>query len=265
MTRLKAVTRVRAREDSVEHLIGRSTSAALTEFARCQSHAFLSQTLNDECHPVTNKLQDSLELAAEPHSRPERRSAHPTLADIYERVALAGAGSLALQNGFHVDAREAAISFMLHATASESTAHAIVKDFTGHVGRVSSTPVSSIHSNHWAEVLQGVPDTITPVKAHLVYVQTRRQTALALSSTNLVWNSVPVANDPHWARKRAPVPPHPVLVNYSTTFGPNVFAQENWQGRTAWLNNYRPKSSTEWPQLTFDFAYNPKAAVQRVI
>ncbi|EJD38353.1 hypothetical protein AURDEDRAFT_116550 [Auricularia subglabra TFB-10046 SS5] len=270
---------------------------------------------------------------------------HPTLADVYqhncERVTLAGAAGPALQNGFHLDAREAAISFMLHATPSESTADAIVKDFAGHVGRVSSTPVSSIHGNHWAEVLEGVPDTVSPVKAHLAYVQTPTADGTG-SELNLVWklevemednwydaavsafdssvvlsvadwvsdsplypapvgplkkdgphvynvfpwgvndptegkraklserpdalaspfgwHSIPVANDPHSASKRAPIPPYPVLVNYSTTFGPNVFAQENWQGRSAWLNNYRPESSTEWPQLTFDFPYNPKAA-----
>lgn len=72
------------------------------------------------------------------------------------------------------------------------------------------------------------------------------------------WHSIPADNDPSVRARKAPVPSDPVWLNYSTTFGNNVFAQENWEGRSAWLNNDRPPSDSKWPHLTFDFEYDPK-------
>lgn len=76
------------------------------------------------------------------------------------------------------------------------------------------------------------------------------------------WHSIPADNDPSVRSRKsaAPIPSDPVWVNYSTTFGPNVFAQENWEGRSAWLSNDRPESSTKWPKLTFDYPYDPKTS-----
>ena len=73
------------------------------------------------------------------------------------------------------------------------------------------------------------------------------------------WHSIAAANDPAVTSRLAPTPPRQTLVNYTTTFGNNVFAQENWEGRGAWLDNYRPKSTSKWPNLTFDYKYDPKA------
>ncbi|KZV98936.1 hypothetical protein EXIGLDRAFT_739121 [Exidia glandulosa HHB12029] len=269
---------------------------------------------------------------------------HRALPDVYahncERLSQAASiAGPAPSNGFHLDAREAAVSFMLHATARESLADEITKDFKGHVERVTSTPVASLHGNHWAELLEGVPDTVSPVKANLAYVQTPSADGTS-SELNLVWklevemednwyeaavsafdssvilsvadwvsdspmyaqpqgplnkdgphvynvfpwgvndptdgeraklspqpdaiaspfgwHSIPADNDPSVRARKAPVPSDPVWLNYSTTFGNNVFAQENWEGRSAWLNNDRPPSDSKWPHLTFDFEYDPK-------
>ncbi|KAF9005061.1 extracellular elastinolytic metallo proteinase [Cyathus striatus] len=43
--------------------------------------------------------------------------------------------------------------------------------------------------------------------------------------------------------------------NYTTTWGNNVFAQENWEGQNSFVNNYRPDGGVD---KKFEFKYSPK-------
>ena len=47
----------------------------------------------------------------------------------------------------------------------------------------------------------------------------------------------------------------PTYRNTSTTWGNNVFAHENWEGRNNWVHNYRPDAG---PDMVFDYPYDPK-------
>ena len=67
------------------------------------------------------------------------------------------------------------------------------------------------------------------------------------------WHAIPYANDPqstHVRRKGGEF-----WRNTTTTWGNNVFAQENWEGANAFINNYRPDGGEE---KNFDFKYKPK-------
>jgi extracellular elastinolytic metalloproteinase len=44
--------------------------------------------------------------------------------------------------------------------------------------------------------------------------------------------------------------------NTTVTWGNNVFAHENWEGRNAYLSNYRPDGGED---LKFDYVYNPQS------
>ncbi|KAL1741139.1 Fungalysin metallopeptidase-domain-containing protein [Schizophyllum fasciatum] len=67
------------------------------------------------------------------------------------------------------------------------------------------------------------------------------------------WHSVPFENDPTFDSTRAK--PRGFWRNTTTTYGNNVFAQENWEGRNAYLDNYRPDAGKS---LAFDYKYKPK-------
>ncbi|KAH6901491.1 extracellular elastinolytic metallo proteinase [Coprinopsis sp. MPI-PUGE-AT-0042] len=67
------------------------------------------------------------------------------------------------------------------------------------------------------------------------------------------WHALPYANDPqstHVRRKGGEF-----WRNTTTTWGNNVFAQENWEGANSFINNYRPDGGAE---RNFDFKYKPK-------
>jgi extracellular elastinolytic metalloproteinase len=68
------------------------------------------------------------------------------------------------------------------------------------------------------------------------------------------WHALPVANDPQ-NDFAAPKAGADKWRNTTTTYGNNVFAHENWEGRNAWLDNYRPDAGKD---LKFDFHYAPK-------
>ena len=68
------------------------------------------------------------------------------------------------------------------------------------------------------------------------------------------WHSLPFANDPQSANIRLSKDAAKIR-NTTTTWGNNVFAHENWEGRNAWVNNYRPDGGLD---MSFDFTYNPK-------
>ncbi|KAL1701153.1 Fungalysin metallopeptidase-domain-containing protein [Schizophyllum commune] len=67
------------------------------------------------------------------------------------------------------------------------------------------------------------------------------------------WHSIPFENDPTFDATRAK--PKGFWRNTTTTYGNNVFAQENWEGRNAYLDNYRPDAGSD---LAFDYKYEPK-------
>lgn len=66
------------------------------------------------------------------------------------------------------------------------------------------------------------------------------------------WHSIPVANDPSQHDDRRPVSGQ--FRETTTTWGNNVFAQENWEGQNRYVSNYRPDS----PELAFHYTYDPK-------
>ncbi|KAF5378931.1 hypothetical protein D9757_008746 [Collybiopsis confluens] len=67
------------------------------------------------------------------------------------------------------------------------------------------------------------------------------------------WHSLPYNNDPIYKG----APQKEFYHNTTTTIGNNVFAQENWEGQNAYVNNYRPDIGGA---SVYDFKYNPKKA-----
>ncbi|KAJ1303751.1 hypothetical protein OPQ81_008175 [Rhizoctonia solani] len=65
----------------------------------------------------------------------------------------------------------------------------------------------------------------------------------------LGWHSVPAANDPFGGN---PDSEKDKIVNYTSTIGNNVIAQENWDRSEDWRSNARPDGG---PNLFFDFPY----------
>ncbi|KAJ3773043.1 Fungalysin metallopeptidase-domain-containing protein [Lentinula raphanica] len=68
------------------------------------------------------------------------------------------------------------------------------------------------------------------------------------------WHTLPFANDPSYKGVK---PSDEFYRNTSTTFGNNVFAQENWEGQNAYLYNYRPDAGSS---SVYDYQYKPKAS-----
>jgi extracellular elastinolytic metalloproteinase len=58
------------------------------------------------------------------------------------------------------------------------------------------------------------------------------------------WHSIPFSVDPSITSVRRPVPTPEFWRNTTTTWGNNVFAQENWEGLNSFIPNYRPNSPT---------------------
>ncbi|KAH9475195.1 Extracellular metalloproteinase MEP [Psilocybe cubensis] len=67
------------------------------------------------------------------------------------------------------------------------------------------------------------------------------------------WHSIPYANDPSFRGARLPT--KDFYRNTTTTWGNNVFAQENWQGQNSYIDNYRPEAGKS---KKFDFEYDPQ-------
>ncbi|KAG6887494.1 hypothetical protein C0992_012040 [Termitomyces sp. T32_za158] len=67
------------------------------------------------------------------------------------------------------------------------------------------------------------------------------------------WHALPYTHDPSFSD--AARPKRGFWHNTTTTWGNNVFAQENWEGRNAYKDNYRPDAG---PHKVFDFSYRPK-------
>ena len=67
----------------------------------------------------------------------------------------------------------------------------------------------------------------------------------------LGWHSLPVANDPYSDDNA----PGSSIRNTTVTWGNNVFAHENWDGRNSFVSNYRPDGGED---LKFDYVYDPQ-------
>ncbi|KAJ7902818.1 Fungalysin metallopeptidase-domain-containing protein [Mycena olivaceomarginata] len=67
------------------------------------------------------------------------------------------------------------------------------------------------------------------------------------------WHSLPYANDPSF--RGVKVATKEFYRNTTTTWGNNVFAQENWEGQNSYVSNYRPDAG---PGKAFDYTYKPK-------
>ena len=66
------------------------------------------------------------------------------------------------------------------------------------------------------------------------------------------WHSLPFANDPSF---KGLAKPKEFLRNTTTTWGNNVFAQENWEGASNYLDNGRPDAGAK---MGFNYTYDPK-------
>jgi len=69
----------------------------------------------------------------------------------------------------------------------------------------------------------------------------------------LGWHSLPVANDPFSSNIR--FTRGSSIRNTTVTWGNNVFAHENWEGKNEYLSNYRPDGGED---LKFDYVYDPQ-------
>jgi extracellular elastinolytic metalloproteinase len=67
------------------------------------------------------------------------------------------------------------------------------------------------------------------------------------------WHAIPHSRDPISNDVRRPH--NTFWRNTTTTWGNNVFAHENWEGRNNWVQNGRPDAGSD---LKFDYSYNPK-------
>ncbi|KAI1789881.1 Fungalysin metallopeptidase-domain-containing protein [Ganoderma leucocontextum] len=69
----------------------------------------------------------------------------------------------------------------------------------------------------------------------------------------LGWHALPYAKDPQSSNLR--LKDSSSIRNTTTTWGNNVFAHEDWEGRNNWLTNYRPDAGAA---KAFDYKYSPK-------
>ncbi|TCD67718.1 Fungalysin/Thermolysin Extracellular metalloproteinase 5 [Steccherinum ochraceum] len=69
------------------------------------------------------------------------------------------------------------------------------------------------------------------------------------------WHSLPYDNDPASSHLNLKKGGAVKFRNTTDTWGNNVFAHENWEGRNAWITNYRPDAGEK---LVFDWKYDPK-------
>jgi len=65
------------------------------------------------------------------------------------------------------------------------------------------------------------------------------------------WHALPYENDPASRGMRRTE----FYRNTTTTWGNNIFAQENWEGRNVFVDNYRPDAGKS---MAFDYKYNPR-------
>ncbi|KAK2464973.1 hypothetical protein APHAL10511_003049 [Amanita phalloides] len=75
------------------------------------------------------------------------------------------------------------------------------------------------------------------------------------ASSPVGWHSIPYSVDPTF-RGSGPKFSKDFWRNTTTTWGNNIFAQEDWEGRDHFVHNHRPVADEH---MTFDYAYDPHA------
>jgi len=68
------------------------------------------------------------------------------------------------------------------------------------------------------------------------------------------WHAIPYSNDPYYRNLRLKGDKG-FWRNTTTTWGNNVFAQENWEGQNRYMDNKRPEGGAD---RVFDYKYKPK-------
>jgi extracellular elastinolytic metalloproteinase len=71
-----------------------------------------------------------------------------------------------------------------------------------------------------------------------------------VTASPIGWHSIPKGNNPSDNPFR--IDKKDEVCDFTTTWGNNVQAQENWEGKNSWMNNYRPEGHDN---LTFIFNY----------
>ena len=229
------------------------------------------------------------------------------------------------------DPRHALLQFMIAATPEDHMVQDILSKYDEYINRMSSYMDSHFVGGEThipIELIDNVPDTVSPVKARLAYIQVPDgdsthldlvwkfevemkdnwyEAAVSAHSPHKIisvvdwasdahapipgkdkgpatynvfkwgindpnegnrtieteysdklasplgWHSLPIANDPYSANKRFM---HGSSIrNTTVTWGNNVFAHENWEGRNAYLSNYRPDGGED---LKFHYDYDPQ-------
>jgi extracellular elastinolytic metalloproteinase len=232
------------------------------------------------------------------------------------------------------DFRLALLQFMAAATPNRSLAEDIAENHEQYVEKMSISDESHFAPSEETVVrfkVDNVPDAVSPVKAHLAYVQVPNQagdatelqlvwrfevemqdnwyeSVVTVSAPHKIvsvvdwasdspipipnpevqkatynvypwgsndpqcgersmqkesfdslaspagWHAIPYANDPA-SRNLRPDPSRGFWRNTSTTWGNNVFAQENWEGANSYIDNFRPEADGK---KNFDFSYDPQ-------
>jgi len=231
------------------------------------------------------------------------------------------------------DFRLALLQFMATATPNRELAKDIATNphlYIENMIVLDESHFSPGSEAHGLIKIDNVPDTVSPVKAHLAYIQVPNQSGDA-TELQLVWKfevemqdnwyeSTVTAVSPHWvvsvidwaSDSSIPIPSHEQKATYNvfswgindpesglrsfqkenfdslaspagwqalpfehdpvsryihpsakegfwrnttTTWGNNVFAQENWEGANNFIDNYRPAADRG---KVFDFNYKPR-------
>ncbi|CAE6440229.1 unnamed protein product [Rhizoctonia solani] len=254
------------------------------------------------------------------------------------------------------DPRRAALYFMIAAHADQATVDDLTRDFDKHINRMTVAHETHFVGNdaHPTAIISGLPGSVNPVKARVVYVQSPTEdnetelhavwrmevemqdnwyeayvsasdpssivsvvdwasdspvpppggklnaleAKLAtghVASENKVgsykvwkwglndpesgdrsveeawhdkiasplgWHTISKKNNPTgspaWLGKHDKHGDDQTYLNFTTTWGNNVFAHENWEGRNNWVSNYRPDAGAG---LKFEFKYDPKTGL----
>ena len=75
-----------------------------------------------------------------------------------------------------------------------------------------------------------------------------------VTASPIGWHSIPKGNNP--GEDHLLVNEKDELCDFTTTWGNNVQAQENWKGKDSWLDNYRPEGNDN---LTFVYPYGAES------
>jgi len=76
-----------------------------------------------------------------------------------------------------------------------------------------------------------------------------------LLASPIGWHALPARNDPSSQGRSHNGESGGDILNFTTTWGNNVFAHENWEGQNGWVDNYRPDAGAS---MMFNYTYDPR-------